>query len=255
MRLFGKEIIITPKIKRSLIRLASAAAVLVPIVIIALFLLHKYGIDNISREQIQNIVGQYGALAPLAFILITFLQVSFIPIPSAPVILAGSFIFGVVEGFFYSYLGTLMGASMAFFLGRRIGRPFINWVAGDKETVDALFKKLHGREKVVLFSMFILPMFPDDLLCAIAGMLPLSYGFFLLMQIVSRTVAIGGTLLLFSGDILPFHGWGLWVIGGIIAAIVIVFIVLFIILRKKHRNANKNIQNSDIPEQLRIQYD
>ncbi len=246
------KIKITPKIKRAIIRLGLAALVITPVVVAAFILIRNLGIDNISKDQIREIVDSAGAFAPLMFILITFLQVSFIPVPSAPVILGGSYIFGVVEGFFYSYIGTLLGASCAFFLGRKVGRPFINWVAGDKETVDALLKKLHGKEKVALFSMFLLPMFPDDLLCAVAGMLSMSFGLFLLMQIVTRTVAIGGTLLLFSGDILPFHSWGLWVIGGIIAAIVILFIVLFIIMRKRRKNAKNNLQKPDIPEQLQI---
>ncbi len=233
----------TPKIKRALVRLALTCLALAPVVVAFFIIMHRLGLDNISREQIQEIVDSSGAFAPLVFIFITFLQVSFIPIPSAPVILGGSYIFGVFESFFYSYIGTLLGASVAFLLGRKVGRPFINWVAGDKETVDSLFKRLHGREKVVLFAMFLLPMFPDDLLCSVAGMLPMTFGLFFLMQITTRTVAIGGTLLLFSGDILPFHGWGLWAIGGIIAAIVIIFVVLFVILRKRHKNANNNLQN------------
>ncbi len=238
-----------PKIKRALIRLGLSALVLLPVAIAIVLILHRLGLDNITREQIQNIVDSAGAFAPLMFILITFLQVSFIPIPSAPVILGGSYIFGVFECFVYSYIGTLLGAIAAFWLGRSIGRPFINWVAGDKETVDELFEKLHGKENAVLFTMFLLPMFPDDLLCSVAGMLPMTFGLFMIMQLTTRIVAIGGTLLLFSGDILPFRGWGLWVIGGIILAVAAVFVVIFFKLLKSRKNVNDNLQNPDDFEQ------
>ena len=39
-------------------------------------------------------------------------------------------------------------------LGRKIGRPFVNWIVGDKETVDYYLKKLKGKETIILFFMF-----------------------------------------------------------------------------------------------------
>ncbi len=239
---------ISPKLKRAIIRLSLSTLVLIPVFVGAFLILRTLGVDNLSRDKIQELVSSAGSSAPLMFILITFLQVSFISIPSAPVILGGSYIFGALESFVYSYIGTILGASFAFFLGRKIGRPFINWVAGDKETVDELLLKLHGKEKIILFMMFLLPMFPDDLLCAIAGMLSMSYGLFLGMQLSTRIVAIGGTLFLFSGEILPFEGWGLWAIGGIVLAIALMFVVMYIVARKKRANANKSVQNTEASE-------
>ena len=57
--------------------------------------------------------------------------------------------------------------------------------------------------------MFLLPLFPDDLLCAISGILPIGWGAFIIMQLFTRATSIGGTLLFMSGEVIPYEGWGL----------------------------------------------
>jgi uncharacterized membrane protein YdjX (TVP38/TMEM64 family) len=165
--------------------------------------------------------------APLVFIAISFLQVTFIPIPGAVTILAGSYLFGAWLSYLYSYIGFMLGSIVAFWLGKKIGRPFVNWVFGSKEEVDSYLARLKGKEKVCLFFMFLLPMFPDDALCAIAGILPISWTEFLIMQIITRATSIAGTLFFMSGEIIPFHGWGLVVIGLVAVLAIVAFIICY----------------------------
>ena len=82
------------------------------------------GFTKLTKEQIQELVQSKGALAPLVFIAISFLQVTFIPIPGAITILAGSYLFGVFRSFLYSYIGMVIGGMLAFYLGRIIGNVF-----------------------------------------------------------------------------------------------------------------------------------
>jgi uncharacterized membrane protein YdjX (TVP38/TMEM64 family) len=119
----------------------------------------------------------------------------------------------------------MLGGLLAFYLGRLIGRPYINWVAGGKEQADSWIKRLKGRETVFLFFAFLLPLFPDDLLCSVAGILPITFLTFLIMQIITRATSIGGTLLFMSGEVIPYHGWGLWVLGVIVVLSIAAFIV------------------------------
>ena len=80
--------------------------------------------------------------------------------------------------------------------------------------------------------MFLLPLFPDDALCAIAGILPITFPVFIFIQIVTRCTSIAGTLFFMSGEIIPYHGWGLIVL----VVIAILSIVAFIF---SYKNANK----------------
>jgi len=119
----------------------------------------------------------------------------------------------------------LIGSIVAWWLGRLIGRPYVNWVAGGSEQADEWLKRLKGREKVFLFFAFLLPLFPDDLLCSVAGILPISFSVFMIMQIITRATSIGASLLFMSGEIIPFHGWGLVVLGVVAVLIILAFIL------------------------------
>ena len=180
----------------------------------AYLLLRSLGIFSMTREEFRDLMAGYGAWAPLAFILATFLQVTFVPIPSTVTILGGAYLFGAWLSFLYSYLGLLLGGTAAFFLGRLLGKPFVLWLSGDAERVEGLLTRFRSRGLVLLFFMFLLPLFPDDLLCMIAGLLPISFPVFLLMQLLTRATSIGATLLFFSGELIPYEGWGIPVIVG-----------------------------------------
>lgn len=223
---------ISEKNKKSLIKLFWSALIIGLLLLGGYFLLDLLGVTKLSQETIQNYIASTGAIAPLVFILASFLQVTFIPIPSTVTILAGSYLFGAFNSFLYSYIGIMLGALLAFALGRVIGRPYINWVVGSKEETDEWLSKLRGRENVFLFFAFLLPVFPDDLLCSVAGMLPVKFSTFTIMQLITRTTAIGATLLFMSGEFIPYEGWGLWVIGILIAIAVAAFVLSMIYAEK-----------------------
>ena len=211
--------------KKTLIRLVLSGILIGGAILVGYFVLKHFGITELSQEEIQTAIASTGAIAPLVFIFASFLQVTFIPIPSTVTILAGSYLFGALPSFFYSYIGIMLGALLAFALGRLIGRPYINWVAGSRETADEWLAKLKGRENVFLFFAFLLPVFPDDLLCSVAGMLPVKFPVFIVMQLITRTTSIGATLVFMSGTIIPYEGWGLWVIGALIVIALIAFVL------------------------------
>lgn len=212
--------------KKMIIKIVISLLIIGLILLGGYLLLKHFNLLDLSQEQLQEIVSSYGALGPIVFIFISFLQVTFVPIPGAVTILCGNYLFGPVLSFIYSYIGMFIGGLLAFVLGRVIGRPFVNWVAGDKETVDYYLEKLKGKEVIVLFFMFLLPVFPDDLLCSVAGIMPtISYPVFIIMQLITRATSIFGTLLFMSGEYIPLYGWGLFIIIplGIIAIIAFIY--------------------------------
>ena len=211
--------------KKSIIRLVISGVIICIAVVIAYFILKHFGITELSQDELQEAIKSTGAIAPIVFIFASFLQVTIIPIPSTVTILAGNFLFGPLPSFLYSFVGIMLGALLAFGLGRLIGRPYINWVAGSREEADHWLSKLHGRETVFLFFAFLFPVFPDDLLCSVAGMLPVKFYTFVVMQVITRITSIGATLLFMSGEVIPYEGWGLWVIGALVVVAVLAFIL------------------------------
>ncbi len=191
------------------------------------FIFKSLGLTDVTREDVQAYVQKTGVWAPIVFILISFLQVTFVPIPGAITILAGNYVFGAWKSFFLSYIGMMAGALFAFFLGRVFGKKLVYFLAGGEEKVENWLKKLKGKQNVVLFFMFLLPFFPDDLLCLIAGLLPLSFFGFFMMQVITRATSIAGTLFFMSGEIIPYHGWGIPVLIALGILAIIAFILSY----------------------------
>lgn len=201
---------------------------------IGFLILKLTGVTELSQEQLQAYIKASGATAPLIYIAISFLQVTFVPIPGAITIIAGTYIFGPWLAFIYSYVGMLLGAMFAFFLGKAIGRPFANWIVGSEEKVDEWMAKLKGKQNVILFFMFLLPFFPDDILCTVAGLLPITYLGFFVMQLITRATSVGTTVIFMSGEFIPYEGWGLIVLG----ALAVICICAFILSMKYSEKIN-----------------
>ncbi len=220
--------------KKIVKRLVISVLFIAVIVVGVYFLLKAIGVTDMSEKEIRDLVASTGAVAPLVYVFVSFMQVTFVPIPAAVTIIAGNYLFGPWLAFLYSYIGCFIGSLLAFALGRWIGRPFVNWIAGSPEKVDEWIDKLKGRENVLLFFMFLLPLFPDDILCSVAGILPIGWFGFIVMQLITRTTSIGCTIIFMSGEVIPYHGWGLVVLG----VIAIVCIVAFVLSMKYANEIN-----------------
>jgi uncharacterized membrane protein YdjX (TVP38/TMEM64 family) len=213
--------------KKATIRLVFSIIIIITLLLILFLIAKILGFEKISQEKLQEIISSYGALGPIVFIVFSFLQATILPIPGAVSILAGNYLFGPWLSYIYSFIGIFLGSIVCFFLGRKLGRKFVNWIVGDKETVDYYLRKLKGKETIILFFMFLLPFFPDDALCAIAGIMPINFSVFIFIQFITRITSIGATLFFMSGEIIPYHGWGLVVLGIIAILAIIAFIIAY----------------------------
>ena len=221
--------------KKFFCKIIISLLVITIVVVGSYFVFKGLGLTNLTKEQLQEKVASTGAIAPLVFIAVSFLQVTFVPIPGVVTILAGNYLFGFWLSFLYSYIGMMIGGIVAWWLGRVLGRPYINWLAGSKKEANNWLARLKGRETVFLFFAFLLPFFPDDLLCSVAGILPIKFSTFLILQVITRATSIGSSLLFMSGEVIPFCGWGIWVLG--ISAIICG--VIFIVAIKNADKLNK----------------
>lgn len=211
--------------RKSLLRLVISVAIIGAFILSVYLLFYFLGWTKLTREQLQTFIESTGAIAPIVFIAVSFAQVTLVPIPGMVTIIAGSYLFGFWESLLYSYIGMFIGGMASFALGRYVGRPYVNWVAGGKDKADEWIKKLKGRETVYLFFAFLLPLFPDDVLCVVAGALPIKWLIFTIMQLITRFTSITATMVFMSGEIIPYHGWGLIVLGAIVVVSVIAFIL------------------------------
>ena len=114
---------------------------------------------------------------------------------------------------------------MAFFIGRKLGYKAVAWIV-EAETLKKWQKRLKGKDNLILTMMFILPLFPDDILCFIAGLSSMSKAYFLIMVTITRLIGIAATC--YSINFIPWNTWwGLLLWGVVVVTLIGVFIFAY----------------------------
>ena len=190
-----------------------------------------------SAEKLKDVILSFGAYSYIIFFIIQFLQTTLIPIPAAVTTVAGTLLFGPWITLGISFLAVFSGSLFAFFLGKKIGRRLVVWVAGEKTTLKWEEKLRQG--KFVYFLMMLLPLFPDDILCIVAGTVNMSYRFFIITNLITRPISIATTCFLGSGQLIPYSGWGIpvWIV------LIIICLVLFYVSYKYQSQIEKFVVN------------
>lgn len=170
-----------------------------------------------SVDKLRIFILDLGFWGRMVYVGLQFLQVTIIPIPSTILTIAGSIIYGPLQGGLLSLSGILLGSLLAFWLGRTFGAALVSFMVG-KESCDKWVKYL-SRAKYAFFFMMLLPMFPDDILCLVAGVTNMSWAFFVATNFITRPIGIFLTSYLGSGEIIPYRGWGLVVWAVILLAV------------------------------------
>ena len=167
-------------LKENKLFIGAALIFIVLIFVVLYFVLARHGWLDIfgSVETLQGYIAGFGIWAPLVFCAIQIVQVIISPIPGNITTLAGGLMFGFGKGFLLSYISIVIGSMLAFGLARAFGKPLVVKLAGEKIT-HKYMDVMSSRQKVVLIFMFVLPFFPDDALCLIAGLSGISWGFFI----------------------------------------------------------------------------
>ena len=213
--------------KETAYKLTISVFLLLDFVLILFYSLLATGFLYIVKdaESFELYLQSAGAWMDILFIVLQYLQVVILPSPSFVTLVAGTALFGAVKCFIYSFISIVLGSLTAFFIGRFLGYRAVSWMVG-KETLDKWLKKIKGKDYVILTAMFVLPFFPDDVLCFVAGLSTMSTPYFVIMILISRAIAVATTC--FSFSFIPFNTWwGIlsWIL--ILAAVVTLFILFY----------------------------
>jgi uncharacterized membrane protein YdjX (TVP38/TMEM64 family) len=135
---------------------------------------------------IRSRIDSLGTFAPIAFATLQTVQVVIAPIPGQTLAGVGGYLFGTLLGTVYSMFGVLVGSSVVFLATRRFGRPYVERILDPGAL--AKWDEFVAKAGVPgLFVLFLLPTFPDDLLCFVAGLTDLRFGTFLALVLIGRT--------------------------------------------------------------------
>ena len=160
-------------------------AAVVAFFVLVFFALKPYLSLLKDPEAIRSLVAECGPYAPLVLISLQVAQVLIAPIPGQITGLASGYLFGWKSGILYTMLGLALGSFLAFLLSRKLGRPFVERVI-ERDTLKRLDQLSARRGVVTLFLLFLLPAFPDDALCFVAGLTAIPLGTLMLIALIGR---------------------------------------------------------------------
>ena len=122
---------------------------------------------NAMRE----FVWKAGPLGPGVFVIIQIMQVVLPFIPGGVTLMTGVLVFGPLWGFVLNYVGVCIGSGINFYLARQYGKRLVTQLV-DEQTYNKYIGKIEnskGFERFFALSI-LLPFFPDDTLCLLAGL-------------------------------------------------------------------------------------
>ena len=146
-------------------------------IITLLFVILKILNLDIDSKDIQTYVNSFGKLAPIIYIII-FALVPLTLFPDSIIAIAGGLIFGLVKGYIYTAIGAILGATLSFYISRKLGRNFVKKLT--KEKLDNVEEMKNSNGFFIIFMLRLIPLFPFDIISYGAGLTSVKYKDFIL---------------------------------------------------------------------------
>ena len=108
------------------------ALILVAFVVVAIYVIRFTPVKGfLTPESLRRFLEAAGIWAPLLYMLVYAVGVCLF-VPGTLLTALGAAIFGAYYGFLYVWVGAMIGASAAFWIGRTLGREFAASLIGDR---------------------------------------------------------------------------------------------------------------------------
>lgn len=197
-------------------------------ILLILFLLKKSGLlNNLSSfSELKAFINGFGAYSIIIYVIIQFLQVVVLPLPSVLIIGVGVFLFGPINTIILSSIGIIFGSIVAFLVGRYFGCRVVKWIIGEK-SLNKILNITNGKDKILITFMLLFPFFPDDAICFVAGITKISSKYFIVMIIIVRIITITFSSLSINNSIIPFNTWWGILLWGLFL-IITIFLTIYI---------------------------
>jgi len=139
-------------------------------------------------EAVITSIKDFGLWGPVVLFVLFILQTFLAFIPGQALMVASGYIYGFTGGIMITWVSLVAGGQMAFWLARRYGRPFAEkWVS--PAILDRWDKSAAGQGVVFYIVTLVMPFFPNDAMCYVAGLGHMSNRRFLLANACGRGIA------------------------------------------------------------------
>ncbi len=155
-----------------------------------------------SPQAIATSLREFGVLGPALLFVLLLVQLFIGFIPGHALVMASGYVYGAPVTILVVSVSTILGSQVAFLLARRYGRPIIYRLASPA-TIQSWDKLAAGRGPWFYFFSFVLPFFPSDMMCYVAGLSKVSARGFFVANVCGRLLATIAMTLLGSYGLQP----------------------------------------------------
>lgn len=171
-----------------------------------------------DQEAVSSYLQSFGALGPVVLFCLLVAQVFIAVIPGHALMVTAGYAYGTL-GLIVVAASTIVGSQLAFSVARKYGRNLIYKLASP-EIINKWDKTAKHQGVIFYFFSFVLPIFPSDLMCYVAGLATISPRKFFVANVLGRTCcAVLFTMIGIYGMNPPVWFW---------IALVVVAVGLFI---------------------------
>ena len=159
-----------------------------------------------DQEAVSVYLQKYGSLGPIILFILLIAQVFVAIIPGHALMVTAGYAYGIL-GLFVTLSSTILGSQIAFLIARKYGRSLIYRLASP-EVIERWDKVAKYQGILFYFFSFVLPIFPSDLMCYVAGLCTISPKRFFIANFMGRTCcAVFITLIGIYGMHPPVQFW------------------------------------------------
>lgn len=217
--------------KKNKIFAAAKFAVLIIIVIglpLYIYLFHKDLLSEFSTfEEAVEYLRQYKVLSVPVYLVAELLQIMISVLPGQVFQFAAGYLFGFLPGLLYTLIGAVIGTAVTFYLARLLGSDAVHLMLG-KERTEKYVELLNSRKAyVITFLLYLIPGFPKDTLCYMAGVSEIKLMPFLILSVAGRMPAMAASIVF--GSMYMKHDYT----GMAIVAVAVSVIFVFCVIRRK----------------------
>jgi len=191
--------------------------ILAALVLVALAIIYREAIADFlniitDQQSVSAYLKSYGSLGPIVLFVLLVAQVFVAVIPGHALMVTAGYVYGPV-GLLVVITSTILGSQIAFLIARRYGRDLIYKLASPK-IIDRWNKTARHQGIIFYFFAFVLPIFPSDLMCYVAGLATIPPRRFFIANVLGRTCcAVFVTLIGIYGMHPPVWFWVIAALG------------------------------------------
>ncbi len=141
-----------------------------------------------NLDAVINTIKGYGIWGPVILFVLFVLQTFIAFIPGQALMVASGYIYGFSGGILITWISLVVGGQAAFWLARRYGRPFAEKFVSPL-LLDRWDRSAAGQGIGFYVATLVMPFFPNDAMCYIAGLGNMTGRRFLIANTLGRGIA------------------------------------------------------------------